>query len=46
MNRYEVTKQLGDGTYGSVIKAANRQSGEIVSLSLILRGICLLNLAP
>jgi len=32
MNRYKVTKQLGDGTYGSVLKAVNRQSGEIVSL--------------
>jgi len=25
MNRYKVTKQLGDGTYGSVLKAVNRQ---------------------
>ena len=33
MNRYKVTKQLGDGTYGSVLKAANRQTGEIVSES-------------
>lgn len=31
MNRYKVTKQLGDGTYGSVLKAVNRQTGEIVS---------------
>ena len=31
MNRYKVTKQLGDGTYGTVLKAANRQTGEIVS---------------
>ena len=30
MNRYKVTKQLGDGTYGCVLKAQNRQSGEIV----------------
>ena len=30
MNRYKVTKQLGDGTYGSVLKAVNRQNGEIV----------------
>lgn len=30
MNRYKVTKQLGDGTYGSVLKAVNRQSGEVV----------------
>ena len=32
MNRYKVTKQLGDGTYGSVLKAVNRQSGEIVAV--------------
>jgi serine/threonine protein kinase len=30
MNRYKVTKQLGDGTYGSVLKAVNRQTGEVV----------------
>ena len=30
MNRYKVTKQLGDGTYGSVLKATNRQTGEVV----------------
>lgn len=30
MNRYKITKQLGDGTYGSVLKAVNRQSGEVV----------------
>ena len=32
MNRYQVTKQLGDGTYGSVLKAINRQTGEVVSV--------------
>ncbi|KAG6976725.1 hypothetical protein JG688_00001052 [Phytophthora aleatoria] len=32
MNRYKVTKQLGDGTYGSVLKAVNRQSGEVVAI--------------
>ncbi|OQS06187.1 mitogen activated protein kinase 7 [Thraustotheca clavata] len=32
MNRYKVTKQLGDGTYGSVLKAVNRTSGEVVAL--------------
>jgi hypothetical protein len=31
MNRYKITKQLGDGTYGSVLKAVNRTSGEVVS---------------
>lgn len=30
MNRYRVTKQLGDGTYGSVLKAVNRSTGETV----------------
>ncbi|KAL0584248.1 hypothetical protein ABG067_005906 [Albugo candida] len=29
MNRYKITKQLGDGTYGSVTKAVNRQTGEV-----------------
>uniref|UniRef100_K3X6H3 non-specific serine/threonine protein kinase n=1 Tax=Globisporangium ultimum (strain ATCC 200006 / CBS 805.95 / DAOM BR144) TaxID=431595 RepID=K3X6H3_GLOUD len=32
MNRYKITKQLGDGTYGSVLKAVNRQSGEVVAV--------------
>ena len=32
MNRYKVTKQLGDGTYGSVLKAVNRSTGEIVAI--------------
>lgn len=36
MNRYKVTKQLGDGTYGSVLKATNRQTGEVVSPTLII----------
>ena len=37
MNRYTVTKQLGDGTYGSVLKAVNRQTGEVVSCIRTLR---------
>jgi protein kinase len=32
MNRYKVTKQLGDGTYGSVLKAVHRQTGEISAI--------------
>lgn len=32
MNRYSLTKKLGDGTYGSVLKAANRQTGEQVAI--------------
>lgn len=30
MNRYRVTKKIGDGTYGVVLKAVNRSSGEVV----------------
>ena len=33
MNRYKVTKQLGDGTYGSVLKAVNRSTGEVVRVT-------------
>ena len=33
MNRYKVIKALGDGTYGTVSKAVNRASGEIVAIS-------------
>lgn len=29
--RYRVLKQLGDGTYGAVWKAVNRQTNEVVS---------------
>jgi serine/threonine protein kinase len=32
MERYKVVKPLGDGTYGSVLKAVNKQTGEIVSV--------------
>jgi len=32
MNRYKTTKQLGDGTYGSVVKAINKASGEVVAI--------------
>lgn len=32
MNRYTLSKILGDGTYGSVIKAVNRQTGEEVAV--------------
>lgn len=32
MNRYKIVKQLGDGTYGSVLKAVNRASGEVVAI--------------
>lgn len=32
MNRYKVTKVLGDGTYGSVLKAQNKSTGEVVAI--------------
>lgn len=32
MNRYKITKQLGDGTYGSVLKAVNRQTNEVTAI--------------
>lgn len=35
--RYKVVKQLGDGTYGSVWKAMNRQTNEVVRNSQMQR---------
>jgi protein kinase len=32
MNRYKVTKVLGDGTYGSVLRAQNKSTGEMVAI--------------
>ena len=37
MNRYKVTKTLGDGTYGSVLRGQNRQSGEVVAIKRMKR---------
>jgi len=37
MNRYKVIKQLGDGTYGSVWKAQNRQTNETVAIKKMKR---------
>lgn len=34
MNRYKVTKTLGDGTYGSVFKAVQKQTGKLDCTSL------------
>ena len=45
MNRYKVTKQLGDGTYGSVLKAVNRQTGEVVSKYIVILAILYLKLS-
>lgn len=35
-NRYKVVKQLGDGTYGCVWKAANKQTGEVVRIATLM----------
>ena len=32
MEKYNQLKTIGDGTYGSVIKAMNRRTGEIVAI--------------
>ena len=32
MDRYKILKTLGDGTYGSVVKAINKQTNEEVAI--------------
>jgi len=32
MNRYKILKALGDGTYGSVLRAQDKSSGEVVAI--------------
>ena len=32
MNRYKVTKMLGDGTFGCVMKGKNKGTGEWVAI--------------
>ncbi|KAK4746443.1 hypothetical protein SAY87_012755 [Trapa incisa] len=32
MERYKIIKEVGDGTYGSVWRAINKQSGEVVAI--------------
>lgn len=32
MDKYSIVKTIGDGTYGSVLKAMNRRTGEIVAI--------------
>jgi len=32
MNRYVVSKTLGEGTYGSVLRAKNKETGELVAI--------------
>ena len=37
MQRYKVTKVLGDGTYGSVHKAVHKQTGDVVAVKHMKR---------
>jgi len=37
MDRYKVTKVLGDGTYGSVVRADNKKTGEVVAIKKMKR---------
>ena len=37
MDRYKVARQLGDGTYGSVWKATNRETNEVVAIKKMKR---------
>ena len=37
MHRYTISKRLGDGTYGEVVRAANNQSGEMVAVKRMKR---------
>lgn len=32
MNRYRIIKTIGDGTYGSVLKAVNKKTGDVVAI--------------
>jgi male germ cell-associated kinase len=32
MDKYTTVKTIGDGTYGSVLKAMNKRTGEIVAI--------------
>ena len=37
MDRYRIVKQLGDGTYGEVLKATNKQTSEVVAIKRMKR---------
>ena len=37
MHRYTISKRLGDGTYGEVVRAVNNQSGEMVAVKRMKR---------
>lgn len=32
MDRYKIIKTVGDGTYGSVVQAVNKKTGEVVAI--------------
>ena len=32
MNKYEILDQIGEGEYGVVLKAKNKENGEIVAI--------------
>ena len=35
MNRYQLQEEIGDGSFGRVIKAQNKETGEIVAIKHI-----------
>jgi male germ cell-associated kinase len=37
MDKYKIVKNMGDGTYGTVYKAENRETGEIVAIKKMKR---------
>lgn len=37
MNRYQIAKQLGDGTYGSVLLATTVETGEKVAIKKLAK---------
>lgn len=39
MDKYNTIKVIGDGTYGSVLKAMNKKTGEIVAIKKMKKKI-------
>ncbi|MEE4247649.1 MAG: protein kinase [Kangiellaceae bacterium] len=37
MDRYRVLKNIGNGTFGQVVKAVNRGTGEIVAIKKMIK---------